>query len=119
DGSKLAFLNTRSDGIELWVADVASGKAKLASAHVNSTTGDPFDWMPDNNTLLCKLVPAGRGPASHELNVPMGPNVQENAGKTAQAATYEDMIRTAHDEALFEYYFTSQLALIDIAADKK
>ena len=28
----------------------------------------------------------------------------------------EDMIKTAHDEALFEYYFTSQLAAINIAS---
>lgn len=119
DGSKLAFLNTKVDGIELWVADVATGKAKVVSSHVNSTTGDAFDWMPDNVTLLVKLVPAGRGPAPHERAVPTGPNVQVNEGKTAQAATYEDMIRTTHDEALFEYYFTSQLVLINVASDKR
>ena len=109
----------RSDGIDLWVADVATGKAKIVSGHVNSTTGDPCDWLPDNTTLVCKLVPAGRGPAPQEPAVPSGPNVQVSEGKTAQAATYEDMIRTAHDEALFEYYFTSQLALINVAGDKK
>src|SRR3954447_11018647 len=31
DGSKLAFLNTRDDGIELWVADAVSGDAKKVS----------------------------------------------------------------------------------------
>src|SRR4029077_13872504 len=35
------------------------------------------------------------------------------------AATYEDMIKTAHDEDLFEYYFTSQLAAIDVATGRK
>jgi dipeptidyl aminopeptidase/acylaminoacyl peptidase len=119
DGSRLAFLNTKSDGIELWVASASTGKARLVSSHVNSTTGDPFDWMPDNTTILCKLVPAGRGSVPREEQVPTGPNVQESAGKTAQAATYEDMIRTAHDEALFEYYFTSQLALINTATGTK
>ena len=59
DGSKLAFLNTRSDGIDLWVADAATGKTSLATNHANSTGGDVFDWMPDNATLLCKVVPAG------------------------------------------------------------
>ena len=118
DGSKLAFINTKRDGIELWVASVSTGKATLLSSHVNSTTGDPFDWMPDNTTILCKLVPSGRGPAPREEQVPDGPNVQETAGKTAQAATYEDMIRTSHDEALFAYYFTSQLALINTATGK-
>jgi dipeptidyl aminopeptidase/acylaminoacyl peptidase len=63
-------------------------------------------------------VPAGRGPAPQEPSVPNGPNIQENNGKAAPAATYEDMIKTAHDEALFEYYFTSQLAAISITGSK-
>jgi dipeptidyl aminopeptidase/acylaminoacyl peptidase len=113
DGSKLALLNTKSNGIELWIADAATARAKpVAGVRLNATTGDPCDWLPDNATLVCKLVPAGRGPAPAESAVPSGPNVQENEGKTAQAATYEDLIKTAHDEALFEHYFTSQLALI-------
>jgi len=113
DGSKLAFLNTKTDGIELWIANVTTGKSKSVSDRLNATTGDPCDWMPDNATLVCKLVPAGRGQAPAEPAVPAGPNVQENEGNSAQVATYEDMIKTAHDEALVEYYFTSQLVLID------
>ncbi len=114
DGSRLSFLNTKENGIELWVADASTGKSKMVSGtdRLNATTGDPCDWLHDNVTLICELVPAGRGPAPAEPNVPMGPNIQENSGKAAPAATFEDMIRTAHDEALFEYYFTSQLAAI-------
>src|SRR5690242_18541732 len=112
DGSKLSFVDTRPDGIDLWIANAATGKAALAASHLNATTGDPCDWLPDNATLVCKVVPAGRGPAPAEPPVPSGPNVQVNEGKTAQAATYEDMIRTKHDEDLFEYYFSSQLALV-------
>ena len=115
DGSKLAFLNTRDNGIELWVASASSGMAKKVSgtARLNAAAGDPCDWLRDNKTLVCKVVPAGRGLAPADSNVPSGPNVQQNDGKVAQSATYEDMIRTAHDEALFEYYFTSQLTAID------
>ncbi len=118
DGSKLAFLNTRDDGIELWVANASSGEAKKVSgtSRLNAAAGDPCDWLNDSKTLICKVVPLGRGPAPADSNVPGGPNVQENEGKTAQAATYEDMIKTAHDEALFAYYFTSQLAAIDATA---
>jgi dipeptidyl aminopeptidase/acylaminoacyl peptidase len=112
DGSKMSFVNTRPDGIDLWIANVATGKATLAASHLNATSGDPCDWLPDNATLVCKVVPMGRGPAPAEPAVPSGPNVQVNEGKTAQAATYEDMIRTSHDEDLFEYYFSSQLALV-------
>ena len=118
DGAHLSFQNRKDDRIELWVADTATGRAKLVSGseRLNATTGDPCDWLHDNATLVCELVPAGRGPAPQEPAVPTGPNIQETSGKAAPAATYEDMIKTAHDEALFEYYFTSQLAAINIAS---
>src|SRR5712692_8240714 len=121
DGSHLSFLNTKDNGIELWIADVATGKAKMVSGtdRLNATTGDPCDWLHDNVTLICELVPAGRGSAPAEPTVPMGPNIIENYGKAAPAATFEDMIKTAHDEALFEYYFTSQLAAISVASASK
>src|SRR5882672_2215388 len=121
DGAHLSFLNTKEDGIELWIADVITGKAKMISAadRPNATTGDPCDWLRDNVTLICTFVPPGRGPAPLEPTVPTGPNVQENTGKAAPAATFEDMIKTAHDEAVFEFYFTSQLVAINSASGKK
>jgi len=121
DGSRLSFQNRRDDRIELWVADTINGRAKLVSGsdRLNASAGDPCDWLNDNATLICELVPAVRGPAPQESTVPMGPNIQETSGKAAPAATYEDMIKTAHDEALFEYYFTSQLAAISVASGSK
>jgi dipeptidyl aminopeptidase/acylaminoacyl peptidase len=121
DGAHLSFQNRKDDRIELWVADTATGRAKQVSGtdRLNATTGDPCDWLQDNATMICELVPPGRGPAPSEPTVPMGPNIQETSGKAAPAATYEDMIKTAHDEALFEYYFTSQLAAINIASGSK
>ncbi|HKO00828.1 MAG TPA: hypothetical protein VJ032_03980, partial [Thermoanaerobaculia bacterium] len=113
DGSKLSFINTKGDDTELWIANVTTGKAKMAADHLNATTGDPCDWLHDNATLVCKFVPLGRRLAPSAPPVPSGPNVQENEGKTAQVATYEDMIKTAHDEELFAYYFTSQLDVVD------
>ncbi len=116
DGSHLSFLTIRKDGIDLWIADTATGSAKRTGTdRINATTGDPCDWLKDNATIVCKIVPSGRGPAPAAPAVPAGPNVQENSGKAAPAPTYEDMIKTAHDEDLFAYYFTSQLAAIDIA----
>src|SRR3989454_5792470 len=92
DGAHLAFLNTKENGIDLWVADTATGSAKAVtgSDHINATAGDPCDWLSDNTTLACAFVPAGRGPAPPAPTVPSGPNVQENYGKPAPAPTYED-----------------------------
>jgi dipeptidyl aminopeptidase/acylaminoacyl peptidase len=121
DGKRLSFTNTKENGIELWIADTATGRAKLISAtdRLNATAGDPCDWLKDGVTLLCQFVPAGRGPAPAETAVPTGPNIQENYRKAAPAATYEDMIKTNHDEDLFEYYFTSQLATVDSNTGRK
>ena len=121
DGSRLSFTQTNDAAIELWVADAATGQAKLMSgaSRLNAATGDPCDWLHDSVTMICQLVPPDRGAPPAEPLVPAGPNVLENHGKAAPAPTYEDMIRTPHDEALFDYYFASQLAAIDTATGRR
>lgn len=121
DGAHLSFLNRRADRIELWVADTATGAARLVSGldRLNASTGDPCSWLKDNVTMVCETVPAGRGPAPKEPTVPTGPNVHETSGKAAPAPTYEDMLSSAHDDDLFEYYFKSQLAAFNVKTGVK
>jgi dipeptidyl aminopeptidase/acylaminoacyl peptidase len=122
DGSHLAFLQTNDAAIELWIADTTTGAAKAivtGADKVNAAAGDPCDWLRDNQTMVCTLVPAGRGPAPAEPIVPSGPDVQENYGKPAPAPTYEDLLKTVHDDTLFAYYFTSQLTSVNIATAAK
>ena len=121
DGKRLSFTNTKENGIELWVADTATGVSRLVSGtdRLNGTVGDPVDWLKDGVTLLCQVVPAGRGPVPAEPAVAVSPNIQENRGRAAPAATYEDMIKNTHDEDLFAYYFTSQLVAIDSSSGRK
>ena len=115
DGSSLAFLRYAENGVELWVADAATGAAKaLTGPVVNAVTAGP-QWMPDAKRLLVFLIPDGRGPAPEPPRVPVGPNIQETAGKSAKVATYQDLLKTPYDEALFDYYATAQPALIDVA----
>jgi len=120
DGSRLAFLNTKDAAIELWVAD-ASGAARAVSGadRINAAAGDPCDWLNDNATLLCTAVPASRGAEPGASPVPAGPNVRENYGKAAPAPTYEDLLKDANDDRLFEYYFTSQLVAYNSATGAK
>jgi dipeptidyl aminopeptidase/acylaminoacyl peptidase len=121
DGKHLAFTNTKPNGIELWIADTATGQSKLLSGtdRLNATAGDPCDWLRNSTTLVCTIVPASRGAAPVEPRVPSGPNVQETSGKAAPAPTFEDMIKTRFDEDVFEYYFTSQLATYDVATGRR
>lgn len=120
DGSRFAFTATRENGITLWTADAATGQTRqvpgLSVNGLSASVGDPAcDWVGTNETLLCRTIVAGRGPAPADPAVPSGPNVQETGGQVAPVRTYQDMLASAHDEALFEYYFTSQLALVNVA----
>jgi dipeptidyl aminopeptidase/acylaminoacyl peptidase len=119
DGKQFAFTNTTDSGIELWVGDSASGKVrKLKGVAINATEGDPFQWMPDNRSLLVQLVPAKRGSVPTQSSVPREPNWQESSGKVGPIRTFQDLLKTPHDEDLFEYYATSQLALVDSNSGK-
>jgi dipeptidyl aminopeptidase/acylaminoacyl peptidase len=118
-GRRFAFTQTKANGIELWVADTATGQAKaITVAALNATLGPPCQWV-DDNGLLCTFVVASRGAAPKAPEVPSGPNIQENTGKPAPVATYEDLLRNAHDETLFEHYFTSQLAFVDAVTGRR
>jgi len=119
DGKQLAFTNTLAAGIELWVADVATGKARrLAGISINAADDDGFRWMPDSRTLLVRMIPSGRGKPPAAPTVPTGPNIQESYGKGAPVWTFQDLLRNPHDESLYEYYFTAQLALVDSLTGK-
>jgi dipeptidyl aminopeptidase/acylaminoacyl peptidase len=113
DSRRVAFTETRASGIALWVADAATGAAKpLTQPTLNGTMGSACVWV-NATSLLCRTVPALRGLPPKRSPVPEGPNVQENVGKAAPVSTYEDLLKSANDDALFEYYFASQLALVN------
>jgi dipeptidyl aminopeptidase/acylaminoacyl peptidase len=114
DGARLAFTRDVENGVELWVADAATGKARaILDLRVSDVLTSPFEWMSDNVHLFAQLVPAGRGPAPQAPVVPPGPIVEETAGKFSKVMTFQDLLRNPHDEALFEYFAASQLAVIN------
>jgi dipeptidyl aminopeptidase/acylaminoacyl peptidase len=118
-GKRFAFTNTTPTGIELWVGDATTGRVqKLRGFMVNAVYGDPFQWMPDAQTLVVQTVPASRPKLAPASSVPEGPNVQESSGKAGPVRTYEDMLKTAYDEDQFEYYATAQLAYVDATTGK-
>jgi len=115
DGKQLAFAVTSNENISLWIADTKRGKAKLAMKNsLNATYGTPFRWLSDSKGLVALTVPAGRGPVPAESTVPEGPMLQENLGEKAPARTYQDLLKSPHDEELFDYHLTSQVVLVNL-----
>ena len=121
DGKQFAFTNVTTDSVELWVGDAKTGKVhKVPGARLNPMLDHVLKWMPDQKTLLVKLVPDNRGAPPSAPLVPSGPSIQEADGEKGQSSTYEtrDTLNNQHDEDLFDYYASAQVALVDSATSK-
>ncbi len=119
DGRHLALLVDRPDRVEVWTVDVATARARLALGNAvnDAAPGASFEWLPDSEGLVVRVVPAGRGEAPTEAAVPTGPVVQESTGEAAPARTYQDLLASPFDESLFDHYMTSALVRVPLAHD--
>jgi len=119
DSKRIAFTNTREDTIELYVADVATGQSRLVpGAAINGLNGT-CQWLENSTALICGFIPSPRATAPPPSKTPTGPNIQESVGKPGPVRTYQDLLTSAHDEALFEYYMQSQLASVEAATGRR
>ena len=116
DGKHFAFTIDEYDRIDLYVAGVDEARAqRLMDAPVNNAFwGSPYEWVSDSRTLIVRAIPADRGAAPEKPLAPAGPVIQENLGKKAPARTYQDLLKNAHDEALFTYYMTTQVMRVSL-----
>ncbi len=116
DEKKLAFTNTTSNAVELWVLDIATATAsKVTDKALNANLGRPFNWYKDNQSLLIKTVPANR-PAliDGKKGIPAGPTISVSDGSKSQNRTYPDMLKNKTDETNFETLVTSELYKINL-----
>ncbi|MCB4798872.1 alpha/beta hydrolase family protein [Neotamlana laminarinivorans] len=112
DQSKMAFTNTTTSGVELWILDINSKSVKkLTKDNLNANIGNPFYWFKNSNALLIKTLPDNRKDLiDTKIAVPTGPTISvSEAGKKAQNRTYQDLLKNKADEHNFE-----QLALADL-----
>ncbi|GGK12630.1 S9 family peptidase [Luteimonas terricola] len=119
DQRHIAFshVDARAGRVELWLVDVAAGRARrLLEQPLGSVVGSGFDWLPDSSGLIALLRPEGQGAAPASDGVPAGPNIQETdgGGQVQSLRTYQDLLGNPHDEAVFAYYMTSQLARVGL-----
>lgn len=114
DGTHFAFANT-TDSVELWVGDATTGEIhQVPGVKLNPMLEAAYQWTPDHKGFLVKLAVAN-GPPPPEPVTPTGPQIQESLGAKGESSTYEtrDTLQNKHDEDLFDYYGTSQLAFVD------
>ena len=106
DSKSLAIILGANDGLELAVADVATGASrKLTDAKLSGALTSPCAWS-ENIALVCLTRTEGKPPSKPVI--PNGPAIQETRGGSAPNPTYQDMLQDASDEAVFEHYATSR-----------
>lgn len=124
DGEWVAFVLHEPEGSFVWTASTQTGEAaRLSDARVMATlagrtafrTGarDPsrlLSWTPEG-TIMTLLVPEGLG-SPPEAGLPEGPVIRSTGEEALPTPTYPFLLNDAHDEALFRYYTTAQLAEI-------
>jgi dipeptidyl aminopeptidase/acylaminoacyl peptidase len=117
DGRYIAFRHDLADGVELWIADATTGKAgSLANIRLNDLLGSSCAWTSDNRHLLIRMIPPGMASPPEAPTAPPGPIIEETSGKKSKAWTYQDLLKTPHDEDLFEHYGQVQVAVVEIAS---
>jgi dipeptidyl aminopeptidase/acylaminoacyl peptidase len=109
DEHKVAFTQVNQKSVDLYVINVLTQIAmKVNKLPLNVVLGTGIVWT-DNNTLLYRVANKPVAMAPEKPLAPKGPTIQQSLGKKAPSATFEDLIKTPYDEALFEFYGTSQL----------
>lgn len=116
DGKRFAFAITTRDAVELWIGDGSTGSVRrVPNLRLNPMFGNTLSWMPDQQSLVVKTTPAKLGPPPAAPSQPEGPSIQQSDGNAGQSSTYEtrDTLTNVHDEALFDHYGSTQVALVD------
>ncbi|MBI3210280.1 MAG: S9 family peptidase [Candidatus Solibacter usitatus] len=118
DGKWFAFTSTLTNRIDLMLCETATGKVRaVPGINVNAAISETIQWMPDSRHLLVKSIPKRGNPPEAPL-VPSGPRIQESAGRRAPVRTLQDLLTSAHDMDLFDYYMTSQLLMVEVQTGK-
>ncbi len=121
DQKKIAFTLTTTMGVELWVLELQSAKAKkLTGATVNANLRDVINWFEDSESLLVKMTSNNyNGVVDTDKIIPTGPTVSVNEGSKAQNRTYQDLLKNKIDEQNFEQLAHSEIYKVTLSGSKE
>ena len=119
NSKSFAYTIVTDKGTQLWAASIDQpNKPRLLTEELSTVTGG-FQWLPDGETILCRVLVKDRGPEPKPPAAPIGPTIQESSGNRSPTRTYQDLLASQYDEQLFEYYATARLAMINIKGSQR
>jgi dipeptidyl aminopeptidase/acylaminoacyl peptidase len=111
DGNSLALQVIAGERVEAWMWEPSSVPRRLIDRAVLGLLAPAIRWMPDGESLLLVAVAGSADPVGSP-GLPLGPGIQETSGPPGPARTYQDLLRNARDEELFEQLLMAELLLV-------
>lgn len=113
DGNRFALVVGFPDHFGLYIGTVEGEIERIENMTLNPLMGDAVSWLPDQQQLLVRRIPQ-RGSVPEPPPIPAGPEIMEGEGASARS-TYEarNLLVTAYDDALFDYYTISELVILN------
>jgi dipeptidyl aminopeptidase/acylaminoacyl peptidase len=119
DSMNLAFILETGDGLTLWNYSLETGRtSRLSERLINASLGGvKYRWKRDSSGLYTRLTVQSADQRPVEAADDTRPVIQTTTGEKAAVRTYSNLLKTPHDEKLFEFLATSQLAEISLAGE--
>ena len=119
DGRQLALVQVDPKGSQLWVVDAEKAKARRldSSLSLNGCLGFHLQWAPDSRSLVTLASLPGAAPQAPQR--PDGPTILDHAGGKASTRTYQDLLKSPHDEQLFAHYLQAQPVRINLQGQRQ
>ncbi len=120
DYSKAIMTYELLDGISFILVDFASKEiTEYPQIRLNGAMGqEHVQWLANQKEVLIKMIPQDRPKEITYSKVPQSPIIEESSGKMSQMRTYTKLLKSPTDEILFDYYFTSQIAIVNLQTKK-
>jgi dipeptidyl aminopeptidase/acylaminoacyl peptidase len=116
DSASVAFFVHGEDATHLWIADVATGKARqVMKTPVLATLVTTFEFTNDSKQIATVLIPDGRAAMPVAPAAPGGPTVKIADADKNRLRTFPSLMSTTYEKELLEWHTTGQLAFVDVA----
>jgi dipeptidyl aminopeptidase/acylaminoacyl peptidase len=114
DSAAIAFLLHTDDATQLWIADVATLKARpLAKTPLLATLVSSFEFTADGKQISAVLIPDNRPAMPAAPSAPSGPTVKIADADKNRLRTFPSLMSNPYEKDLLEWHATGQVALID------
>jgi len=109
-----AFEVLHETGTALFVASVASNDAVMVHPNICTVLVD-FEWMPDGESLVMAVLPESTNNDIPEApSAALGPRIEETDGDTSPTRTYQDLLKSRHDEDQFAQIVTNEIITVQL-----